>query len=106
MDAFIKIAESEEALGGTFNVGSNFEISILELVNKVLGLMGKEATILEEGLRLRPEASEVRRLWADSALAAETFAWKPRASMEEGLRLTIDWISKHLDRSRTKSYVT
>ena len=42
--------------------------------------------------RIRPSASEVRRLRADNRKAKTRLGWRPRISLEEGLRQTIEWI--------------
>jgi len=65
-DAFIKIAESDKTIGKTFNAGSNFEVSIGETAEFVAQLMNKEIEVISDEIRLRPEKSEVNRLWADN----------------------------------------
>ena len=95
----------EPAVGRVINVGSGREISIADLVHVIGGLLGRQVTIQTEEERLRPEQSEVQRLCASNALARELLGWEPRISLEEGLRLTIDWIRKHAGEYRTTSYV-
>ena len=55
--------------------------------------------------RVRPEGSEVERLCADNAAAKEILGWEPAVSLEEGLRVTIEWIKDHLDAYRPGVYV-
>ncbi len=104
-EGFVRIAECDAAIGGVFNVGSNAEISVRDLVEKIAGLCGKDIEIEREETRLRPENSEVGRLWADNSLARETFGWKPEVSLDEGLGRTIEWISKNMDRYRPRDHV-
>ncbi|MCX6284548.1 MAG: NAD-dependent 4,6-dehydratase LegB [Bacteroidetes bacterium] len=90
---FVKAAESETALGEVVNLGSNFEISISDLVKKISGIMGKPIEIERESSRLRPEKSEVERLWAENRKASDLFGWSPRYTLDEGLSETIKWFS-------------
>jgi dTDP-glucose 4,6-dehydratase len=97
VEGFIKMAESEKALGEVVNIGSGYEISIGELVQKIISLVGKkEIKIKSEKERFRPTKSEVKRLWADNTKAKELIGWQPQVSLEEGLKRTIDWISSSL----------
>jgi nucleoside-diphosphate-sugar epimerase len=60
--------------------------------------------IVTDEQRLRPERSEVRWLWADNHKARDLLNWSPRTSLDDGLLMTIDWISRHLDRYRPGGY--
>lgn len=88
--------------GEVFNIGSNQEISIGDLFCKIAALMGSDAQIAVDNQRLRPEKSEVLRLWCDNRkmLAATGFA--PRTPLEEGLQQTIEWLEKPCNLSRYK----
>ena len=54
--------------------------------------------------RIRPGKSEVMKLWASNQKAKEMIGWEPRVSLDDGLRLTIEWISAHLDLYRPDQY--
>ncbi len=103
-EGFVKIAECDAAIGGVFNLGSNAEISIGDLAEKIAGLIGKDIEIEWDDARQRPEQSEVERLWADSTRAADTFGWKPSVALEDGLGRTIKWIAANLDRYDIGAY--
>ena len=103
-EGFVKVAECDTAIGGVFNVGSNAEISIGDLVEKIARLIGRDIEIERDDVRLRPEQSEVGRLWADNTLAAETFGWKPSVALDDGLGRTIEWIAANLDRYNIGAY--
>ena len=90
---FIQAAESETALGEVVNLGSNFEISIADLVKKIALLMGASIEAQSVTERLRPEKSEVERLWADNRKAKTLLNWAPEYSLEQGLAETINWFS-------------
>ncbi|MCX6287512.1 MAG: NAD-dependent 4,6-dehydratase LegB [Bacteroidetes bacterium] len=90
---FVKAAESETAMGEVVNLGSNFEISIGDLVKKISGIMGKPIDTGRESARIRPEKSEVERLWAENRKAKDLFGWVPEYTLDQGLKETIDWFS-------------
>ena len=74
---FIAILNSDKGLGEVVNLGSNFEISIGDTVQLIAEVMNAKIEILTDESRMRPENSEVERLWADNAKAKELFAWQP-----------------------------
>lgn len=97
VDGFIKIAESDLSIGEAINIGPGEDASILELVDLIGSILGKKLIIIKDSSRIRPEKSEVSRLMADNTKAKKLLGWKPRFSLERGLRLTIDFISKNPD---------
>ncbi len=88
---FVALAESEKTIGKTVNIGSNFEISIEKTFNLIQSLMKSDAKIVHDEQRIRPENSEVHRLWCDNKLINELTGYKPEVNIETGLKLTIDW---------------
>lgn len=102
--AFIDIAESDKTIGEVINAGSNFEISIEELAKLIMNLIGKEVKILCDEERIRPDKSEVNRLWADNRKIKELTGWEPRYTLEEGLKETIEWIKENLDTLKVDIY--
>lgn len=101
---FVLAAESPEAIGKTINLGSGREISIGDLAQLISRLVGKPIEITTDDNRIRPDKSEVERLIADPTLAQRILGWKPEISLEDGLRLTIDWLRQHLERYRPGVY--
>lgn len=104
VEGFIRMAECDESVGQMINVGSNYEISIGDLVKKIISLTGKKVEIECDDDRLRPDKSEVNRLWCDNKKAMEIIKWVPRYTLDEGLSETIEWISNHLDHFKTDIY--
>lgn len=104
VDGFIKVAESDKSIGEVINIGSGFEISVGDLANKIVSLIGKKVEIISAPERVRPQDSEVERLLADNAKAKNLIGWKPAVSLEEGLKRTISWIENNLDRYKTNIY--
>jgi dTDP-glucose 4,6-dehydratase len=101
---FIKVAESPKSVGDVINIGSNFEISIGDLANKILCFTGKKAEIITDPARVRPQDSEVERLWCDNTKAKRLLGWEPTISLEKGLEETIGWISEHIDLYKPELY--
>lgn len=101
---FIKLAESD-IIGQVVNIGSNFEISINDLVKKISQLMSKDLSVIVEQERMRPPESEVERLRVDNSVAKSLIGWEPEYSLEKGLQKTIEWIQEHIEIYRPERYV-
>jgi NAD dependent epimerase/dehydratase len=101
---FLRAATCREAIGGTFNLGTGREISIGELVNLVIILVGRKVPVVADVQRLRPEASEVQRLISDNSMAKEVLGWSPSVTLEDGLQKTIQWINANLGIYKVGSY--
>jgi dTDP-glucose 4,6-dehydratase len=95
VEGFIAIAERPETIGKTLNIGSGTQTSIRELTEVIFGLTGVNRPIQIEEQRLRPDASEVDRLCADSTLLKQLTSWAPQVTLREGLAQTIDWIRQN-----------
>ncbi len=104
VDGFMRMASVDAAVGQEVNIGADATISIGELAQRILRLLGKDLPVVSDDQRLRPEQSEVMRLWADNHKAAELIGWRPRVSLDEGLAITIDWVRQNLARFRPGVY--
>lgn len=103
-EAFIKIAESDKTIGEVINAGSNYEITIGDTVKKIIKLIGHDVKILCDEERIRPEKSEVNRLWADNTKIKNLTEWTPKYSIDEGLAETIQWIKNNMQYFKTDIY--
>ncbi|MCS6765349.1 MAG: NAD-dependent 4,6-dehydratase LegB [Candidatus Protistobacter heckmanni] len=83
---FMALLESDRGVGEVINVGSNYEISIGDTARTIAEVMGVEIDILTDDQRMRPEKSEVERLWAENAKARALLNWQPRFSGLDGFR--------------------
>jgi NAD dependent epimerase/dehydratase len=101
---FIKASQSDDAIGQTINLGSNFEISVGEIANKIISILGVKSRVLVDETRVRPQNSEVERLWCDNSKAKRILQWEPQISFEEGLRRTINWFSENKGRYKPELY--
>lgn|SRR3989338_4936184 len=104
VDAFIQVAEEKDTNGQVFNTGSGVEISIKELADMIQSILGRKVRIRVDQQRLRPVKSEVGRLICDASKIHSVCGWKGRKTMQEGLKLTCDWIKANLDRYKTDIY--
>jgi len=104
VEGFIKVAESPKSVGEVINIGSNFEVSIGDLANKIISLIGKNAEIVTDPVRVRPQDSEVERLWCDNTKAKRLLGWEPKTSLDEGIKKTIDWISNNINLYKPELY--
>ena len=103
---FIALAESENCIGQTINIGSNYEISVGETLQMIKELMNSDVDFVTDQQRIRPEKSEVFRLWCDNSLIKKTTNFAPQIGLEEGLKKTIEWITQpeNLSRYQTEMY--
>ena len=95
---FIAALNSDKGLGQVINLGSNFEVSIGATVKLIAETMNSTIEIISDEARMRPENSEVERLWADNTKAKELFGWQPEFSGEDGFKRglaeTIYWFTQ------------
>jgi dTDP-glucose 4,6-dehydratase len=98
VSGFIAALKTEVGYGETFNIGSNYEISIGDTVQLIAKIMNKDVQIFQDTSRLRPLNSEVERLWADNQKAQRLLDWRPEfsglAGFELGLKETIAWFQE------------
>ncbi|MCB9016451.1 MAG: SDR family NAD(P)-dependent oxidoreductase [Lentimicrobiaceae bacterium] len=90
---FLAIARCNETIGREVNIASNFEISMADTLNIIKELMQSDVHFITDHQRLRPENSEVFRLWGDNKLIVGLTGWKPEYNIREGLRETINWFA-------------
>lgn len=94
--AFMALATCDGADGDVVNIGSGEEWSIEETARLLMEVTGRSAAIVCEEDRIRPAASEVNRLLADSTRMLRLTGWTPEVSFREGLARSADWIGRNL----------
>tara|TARA_B100000674_G_C37940258_1_gene962242 strand:+ start:968 stop:1975 length:1008 start_codon:yes stop_codon:yes gene_type:complete len=96
-EAFLRIANCDAAIGKVVNACSNFEISIAETVKLISEVMDSDISLIIDQNRLRPENSEVNRLFGDNTLLKKLTGWSPAYSgidgFRKGIRSTVDWFT-------------
>lgn len=90
---FIEIAKSESLIGHECNLATNSEISMQKIADTLIELINPNAKIIQDKSRLRPEKSEVFRLFGDNTKIIEHTNWKVEYTLEQGLQETINWFS-------------
>jgi len=88
---FLALARCDKAIGETVNIGSNYEISVGDTLNLIRELMDSDVEFLTDNQRVRPEKSEVFRLWCDNTKIRNLTGFKPVYGIKEGLKATVEW---------------
>jgi NAD dependent epimerase/dehydratase len=103
---FVQLAKCEKAIGETVNIGSNFEISISDTLDLIKEIMQSDVEFITEQQRIRPEKSEVFRLWCDNSKIHSLTGFEPKYSIKNGLEKTIEWFKnpKNLEKYKVNIY--
>jgi NAD dependent epimerase/dehydratase len=91
---FIDIAKCDDTIGEVVNIGSNFEISMSDTLDLIKELMKSDVEFITDSNRIRPDKSEVFRLWCDNSKIEKLTGFKPATNIRDGLKQTIDWITQ------------
>ena len=105
VEGFILAATTEGIEGETINLGAGEDISIGELAERILQIMGKETEIVFDASRIRPPKSEVQQLLSDNSKARKMLGWSPTVDLDEGIRRTEEWIASRLALYKPDEYV-
>ncbi len=100
---FIELSKCDEAIGKEVNICSNFEISMKDTLELIAKLMNSDVKFITDQQRIRPEKSEVFRLWGNNKKIKELTGFHPSYSIEEGLTETIQWFLKKENLEKYKS---
>ena len=99
------MARCERAIGEVVNIGSNFEISVEDTLHLIRELMNSSVEFVFDEQRLRPEKSEVSRLWCDNTKIKTLTGFEPAYSIRDGLQKTIDWFTAGDNLSKYKATI-
>lgn len=88
---FIELANCDAAIGQEVNIASNHEISMRDTLELIANIMKAEVKFTEDEQRIRPQNSEVFRLWGDNKKIKALTGFSPSYTIEEGLRETVKW---------------
>lgn len=91
INGFAEIAKTDSLIGHDCNIATQSEISVGALAEHLITLINPKAQIVQEEARLRPEKSEVFRLYGSKEKISQHTSWKQQYSLEEGLKETIEW---------------
>jgi len=94
IEGLIKAAETPESVGEAINLGSGEGISIGDLADKIVALIGRDVEILFDATKIRTQSPDIERLVADITKANHLLGWQPKTSLDDGLKQTIEWFSR------------
>jgi len=97
VEGFLGAGLADGVEGETIHLGTGTDVSIGELFEIACRVLGKQARVVQDPTRLRPDASEVMVLLSDPTQARERLAWTSQISIEQGLELTARWIEENID---------
>jgi len=89
---FLLLGKNKASIGEVINIGSGKEISLKEVIKVVEDKVGLKLDIEFDESRVRPESSEVYRLWADISKSKSIIDYSPDYTFEKGIEETISWI--------------
>lgn len=103
---FLALANCDDTIGKEINIASGTEISMADTLNLIKEIMGSDVNFVTDEQRLRPEKSEVFRLWGDNRLIRSLTGWKPDWDLKNGLQETCRWFAepKNLENYKTTIY--
>lgn len=91
---FETISNTPELIGHEVNIATNSEVSIGDLAQTIIDQINPKAKITLDEQRLRPEKSEVNRLFGDNSKLMSMSDWKPVFTLEQGISESIEWFGK------------
>jgi NAD dependent epimerase/dehydratase len=101
---FLAVAACDRAIGEVVNIGSGTEIAIGDLIDRLIAISGRKASVVSDERRLRPPGSEVERLLCDNSRALEWAGWAPEVTLEDGLRRTAEWMAGNAGAGEASRY--
>jgi NAD dependent epimerase/dehydratase len=96
VEGYLLAAKSQRAVGQAINLATGAGVTIGDLAHKIFDILGVQTEIQEDAQRLRTEASEVLRPIGSAEKANELLGWTPRLSLDDGLKITLDWFRENL----------
>lgn len=102
---FIELVSCQEAIGETVNIGSNYEISVGDTLDLIKEIMNSDVEFITDEQRIRPEKSEVFRLWCDNTKIKSLTGFEPKYSIKDGLEQTIEWFKNKENLKKYKANI-
>ena len=101
---FLLAGQAQQAVGQVINLGNEKGISVGDLAQKIMQILGREVPIAQDPARIRPEMSEVGRLVASAVRARNVLGWQPLVGLSEGLQSVIEYIRSHISSYKAARY--
>lgn len=103
VNGFIEIAKSDQLIGEDCNIATQSEISVGDLALELIRQINPSAKIISDQQRMRPEKSEVFRLYGSNKKILECTNWKQTYTLSQGLAETIEWFKNPDNLKRYKA---
>ena len=103
VNGFLKVAQCDELIGHEVNIATQSEISVGDLAQQIINYINPSAKIITDSLRVRPEKSEVFRLFGSNEKLKTFTNWNQKYTLKDGLKETIDWFSNKENLQKYKS---
>ena len=81
-------------VGEKYNIGGECEVQNIDLIKKIISLMGKDESMIEY---VKDRPGHDRRYSTDISKITKDLNWKPRFDINDGLTKTIEWYERHRD---------
>jgi NAD dependent epimerase/dehydratase len=101
---FLAVADCPACVGRVINLATGVGVTVGELAERIVRLVGRRMPVVEDRERVRPENSEVFQLIGSAAAAEELTGWKARTTLEQGLAWTLAWARGRPDLQRAGGY--
>ena len=101
---FLRAATAPHVEGLTLNLGSGRGVTMQELLDQMIRIVGRTVQVHIDAPRVRPDLSEVRTLVCDASLAEAKLGWRDRVALDAGLQRTAEWIAAHLGEYKPDGY--
>ena len=103
VNGFLKIAQCDQLIGHEVNIATQSEITVGDLAQELINNINPNAKIITDEVRLRPEKSEVFRLFGSNEKLKSFTSWKQNYTLQEGLKETVEWFSQKENLQQYKS---
>ena len=100
---FIALGITPGVEGKEINIATGTEVSMRETLESIAELMGEDVKYVTDPARLRPSGSEVFRLCGDNTIITSMTDWRPRYTLRDGLKATIEWFLKSENLAKYKT---
>jgi len=87
IEAFLKMGQNKRAIGEAVNFGANDDVSINWVAKLIVKLSGTKSKIAH----VKKRVAEVQKLRCDATKARRLLGWRPKVSLEDGLKRNIEW---------------
>jgi UDP-glucuronate decarboxylase len=90
VEGFLRLMEYEDAPPGPVNLGNPNELTVSDLVRRVLAMTGSQSSVVHRPLPI----DDPRRRRPDITRATKLLGWSPRTPLEQGLKKTVAWFAE------------